>query len=132
MHMNDPAAPPHFVRDINADIQDGGWRWTGQHPTLQFNVKKRSGMKLTVDYTVPELTLRETGPVTIRFWLNEHLIEQVRRDQAGQQRLEKPVPIEWFRDDGVAVLAMDIDKLWVSKLDGLKFGFILTSAGFIE
>lgn len=132
IHMNDPAAPLHFVRDVTSDVQGGGWRWTLQHPTLHFVVRKRPGLKLRVDYSVAEITLRDTGPVTLRFFVNAHLIDQIHHDKAEIRRLEKTVPIEWLRDDGDAVLAMEIDKLWVSKLDGAKFGFILTSAGFVE
>ena len=132
IHVNDPAAPLHFVRDIGTDVHGGSWRWTLQYPTLRFVVKKRPGLKLVVDYAVAEDTLRDTGPVTIRFFVNTHQIAEVHHKTSGGQHLEKPVPVEWLRDDQDAVLAMEIDKLWTSKLDGLKFGFILTSAGFIE
>jgi hypothetical protein len=132
IHVNDPVAPLHFVRDVGPDVHDGSWRWTVQYPTLRFVVKKQPGLKLVVDYTVPELTLRDTGPVTFRFFVNAHPIAEVLHQTGGGQRLEKPVPVEWLRDDRNAILAMEIDKLWVSKADGLKFGFILTSAGFIE
>ena len=51
-------------------------------------------------------------------------------DNPGAQRFEKAVPGAWLDANGYAVLAAEIDKLWIpEKREAKPLGFILVSLG---
>ena len=130
--MSDPAAPNHILNDVGSDLHGAAWRWTGKRAALRFRVQSAKNRALAVDLTIAEETLRETGPVTIRFLVNNRELDKVRYDTPGPRRFEKPVPPGWLKTDFDTLVAFEIDKLWTSKLDGQQFGFILTQVGFVE
>jgi len=128
VEMGAPGARKSFVQDISEKL-DGSWRWCQQKPTVKVVVPSKLNWKYMVDLTVPEVTFKDTGPVTIAFTLNDHLVDRVRYAKAGQLHFEKPVRPEWVLVDQPNLLAAEIDKMWVSKEDGSRFGFILTRIG---
>lgn len=132
IHMNMPDAPDHFIEDVLPTVEAGGWRWTYQHPTLRFRVPAAKGLKLQVHLTVAEITFQQTGPVTISFFVNGHLLGTERYGSHGEQLFEKPVPPDWLTPDSPVTVRMDIDKMWVSPNDGARRGFILTRLGFVQ
>jgi hypothetical protein len=129
--MNEPSASSHFVRDISQDLQSGTWRWTQQRPTLIFMLRSTKGQKFSSDFTIADLTLQQTGPVTITITINDHVLDKTTYTQSGDQHFEKPVPEAWLRAKTENIVIMEIDKLWLAPLDKATFGFILTTAGFI-
>jgi len=131
IHMNDPWAPSHFIRDIGQELQGGTWRWTQQRPTMMFLVNSTKGQKFSSDFTIAELTLQQTGPVTISVTINDHLLDKATYAKSGYQHIEKEVPEAWLHAKAENIVVMEIDKLWVAPADKATFGFILTTAGFI-
>jgi hypothetical protein len=85
-----------------------------------------------MDFSLAEQTFRETGPVTLTFTLNGKFFDRVRYDKAGHQHYFRDVAPEFLHKNGVNLVAIDPDKVWVSKADGGKLAFILTYAGFVE
>jgi hypothetical protein len=128
VNMDDADAPGHFIRDISADLITS-WRWTGQRPALRIRVRDHEHLKYTIDFTLPEITFKDTGPVSIAFLVNDHVLDRVRYTTHGFKHFEKPVPPEWMEDYKDAAVSAEIDKMWTSKLDGARFGFILTRIG---
>jgi len=128
VHMSDADADSYFVKDI-ANALNGNWRWTGQRPTVHVLVRTTEDLHYTIDFTIPGVTFEQTGPVALSFYVNDRLLETVRYNSFGPQHFEKPVPPEWIRKDEQNTLAAEIDKIWVSKDDGSRLGFILTSIG---
>lgn len=130
VNMDDSDAAAHFVRDI----YDSGtsWRWTRQSPAVKLKIRSLESLKYTVDFTVAEVTFKDTGPVTITFTVNDHVLDRVRITAQGHQHFEKRIPAEWLALDQYAILGAQIDKMWVSKTDGAKFGFILSRIGLVE
>jgi hypothetical protein len=131
LNMDDPDAPTHFVRDISLGT-DTSWRWTGQKPAVKLRIRSVANLKYFIDFTLPEVTFRDTGPVTIAFTVNDHVLDRVRYAAAGYQHFEKAVPQEWLELNKDAVVGAEVDKMWVSKEDGTQFGFILSRIGLIE
>ncbi len=131
VNMNDPDAPAHIVKDINSHAE-GMWRWTQQTPTVKVKVRSTENLKYTIDFSLPEVTFKDTGPVTLSFSVNGHLLSQVHYDKSGEYHYEKLIPPEWLTVDQDALLAAEIDKVWVSKEDGVKLGFILTRIGLTQ
>lgn len=131
LDMDAPDATFHFVRDISPALI-ASWRWTDQHPAVRIRVRDKQNLKYTIDFTLPEITFKDTGPVTIAFLVNGHELDRIRYAVAGFQHFEKPVPPDWLEDYKDATVEAEIDKIWISKDDGARFGFILTRIGLTQ
>jgi hypothetical protein len=128
VNMGDPDAPRRFVQDIFLGEAEAGWRWTNQRPTVKVLVSPSEPLKYAIDFTVPEVTFKDTGPVTLSFYVNDHLLDRVEYTSHGSKHFEKPVPPDWLTP-AEQTLAAEIDKVWMAKEDGSKLGFILVRIG---
>ena len=131
MNMDDPDAPSRFVRDISADLA-GTWRWTGQRPTIHVFMRANENIRYLIDFAVPDATFKDTGPVTLSFYVNDHLLDSVRYAEPGDKHFEKPVPPEWIPEGRESTVSAEIDKVWTSPRDGNKLGFILVRMGLTQ
>lgn len=129
--MNDPAAEDHFLADIGP-LESGSWRWTRQHPTLRFVVPDPKGLKLSVDFSLSSDTMKETGPITIAYFVNGRALDTVRYEQPGGQHFEKAVPVDWLTGSEDVVVKLALDKVYTAPADGAKLGVTLVRAGFAE
>ena len=128
VEMEEPGLMLRVVRDISPDLTSN-WRWGFQRPALRLRVRETENLKFVIDYAVPEITFKDTGPVTIAFSVNDHVLDRVRVTAPGAQHFEKPVPAEWMAPDQDAIVGGEIDKMWPSPGDGKPFGFIITRMG---
>jgi len=126
--MSDGDAPEHFVRDIT-NTGTGSWRWTMQRPTVRVVLRSNENLTYTIDFSIAEATFKDTGPVTVSFFVNDHPLDKIRYASSGQQHFEKKVPQDWVQPNQETTLAAEIDKVWVSKEDGTHLGFLLTRIG---
>ncbi len=129
LEMSDPTVDRDIVADIAKGQQSSPWRWTGKKPTVHISLKSASNLKYRIQFALPEVTFKETGPVTITFLVNDRELDKVRYDTGGDKTFEKPVPLGMLKPMDENTLAAEVDKLWVSKNDGQKLGFILVSLG---
>jgi len=128
VEMADPDVDPLFVRDI-LPKGDAPWRWAGQRPALNIRVRSDENLNYTVDFTLPEITFKDTGPVDIAFTVNGRLLGRVRYTKPGPEHFEKAVPRNWLTIDTYAIVGAEIDKLWTDPGSGQKYGFIITRMG---
>ena len=110
----------------------GGWSWAGKRPTVGIRLQGNRQVYYEIDFAIADATFRATGPVSIKFLVNDHLLEEIRYDKPGPQRFEKLVPIEWLDFAKENLVTAEIDKVWTSPDDGAKLGFILNSMGLTE
>jgi hypothetical protein len=129
--MNDPYAEAHFLRDVGP-LENESWRWTGQRPTLRFVVPKIPKLRFVMDFGLSSETMKQTGPVTITYYVNGRVLDQVTYESEGQKRFEKIVPPDWLKDGEDVVASAELDKVWVSPEDGNKLGVTLVGAGFLD
>jgi hypothetical protein len=130
--MGAPDSSLYVVQGF-ASASEGPWRWAYEHPVLQFRGPDLAHPKFTMDVAIPERTFRYTGPVTLTVKVNGELLDTVRCAKAGQQpQYSREVPPGIVRKDQANLVSIDPDKVWVSKDDGTKYGFILVRAGFVE
>lgn len=119
-----------FVRDVQT--HDAGlWRWTGPDPELQFTLSSTSDRKLVYEFVINETTYKDTGPVTIQFFVNDHLLSRERYDSPGSKKFEKPVPKEWLDGKEKTRVRAKIENTWRGA-DGVLLGILLKRAGFPE
>lgn len=130
--MSDPGAEACFVQDISPALEANSWRWTGQRPTLRFVLEEVEELKFTMDFSVPGVTFKETGPATISFFVNGNLLDKVRYNSYGEKHFEKAVDSSWLEAGVDTVVVAEIDPVWVSPKDGTKLGIILVQAGFVK
>jgi hypothetical protein len=126
--MSDPDAELYLVRDIPGAVE-GAWRWTGKRPTIKLRPKTKEQLKYTIDFAIPEVTFKETGPVTLTFFVNDHVVDSVRYTEQGNKHFEKPVPADWIPTDQDVQVGAEIDKVWIAPQDKAQLGFLLIRIG---
>ena len=130
VNMNDPDAKSHFVKDISPALEGATWRWTAKRPTCKVLLVKTGGLKYLVDFTLWEGNMKQTGPVTVAFFIGDRLLDKVRYEHPGYQHYEIAVNPDWVQTADETIIAAEIDKLYVSPEDGVTLGFILSKMGF--
>jgi hypothetical protein len=130
VEMKASNAAEYVVRDISPTPE--GATWTFDHPELRFLLNSTSGLRFVADFGVPPVTMEQTGPVTISVRINGHPLGRIRCPAPGDRRFEKPVPPEWLDTTSYTRVEMEADKHFISPRDGVRLGFILHRAGFVE
>ena len=123
-----PEAATHIVKDIDPFVHVN-WVLTRQEPTLNIIAMSNQGMKLRVDFTLLEDSLRQTGPVQMTFRVNGKTLDEVRYDRPGHKIFETSVPADWLIPEHENTVSIGIDKLFTAE-DGTPYGFILSRIGF--
>ena len=124
--MTDVDARDHFVADIFEPLA-ANWRWTGRNPTIRLKAPPNLARAYSIEFAIPERDLRITGPVTLTFLVNGHVLDRKRYTAAGAYVFEKQIPPEWMAT-GEATLAAEIDKV-LPVPNGPPFGFLIVSIG---
>jgi hypothetical protein len=130
--MGDEDAAAHILGDINDALEGGTWRWTGQKPTVRLFLKTVTNLRLVMDFSIPGPVLEQTGPLTIRYVVNGHLVEALRYDTPGQKRFEKPVEASWLHRNGDNIVSAELDKVYIAEADKARLGIALTGIGFVD
>ena len=130
LNMADAGVEGHFIQDISAELEGNTWRWTGKRPTLRLHLKSNQKLVYSIGFAIAGSTFEKTGPVTLSFFVNDHLLDRVRYAAPGSQRFQKPVPADWLQPDDDAILGAEIDKVWTPPQPGdTSLGFILIALG---
>lgn len=130
--MDDSDADEAIVRDVQGRVEGIGWRWTHQYPELRFRLERTENQKLTIDFSFPEQNFKETGPVTVSFFVNGRLLDKVRYTTHGDKHFEKPVPAAWLKAGEYTFFRAAVDPPWIAPTDKARLGFVLFRVGFIE
>ncbi len=109
-----------------------GWSWTGKRPTVKIRLQGRKQVHYEMDFAVADATFKQTGPVTVTFFVNEHALESILYSKPGPQHYEKAVPLEWIKADTDNLVGAEVDKFFTSPDDGVKLGLILNRIGLTE
>ena len=129
--MGDEDSVSHIVSDISPG-NPAPWRWTFQKPTVKVVPRTNQGLRYVIDFSVPDVTFKVTGPVTMTFLVNDHVLDTVHYTASGEYHFEKAVPPEWVEALKDTTVAASIDKVWTAPADGAKLGFILTRIGLTQ
>jgi len=126
--MDDPQANEFLVKDISpgSDFR----RWAFMHPELRFRVKDPSHLTFTAELTVPEITFKVTGPVTVTYAVNGKTLGTLHVDHPGDFQVEKAVPEGLVEGGKYISVTFDAHPRWISPEDHAELSFLLRSAGF--
>ena len=94
-----------------------------RHPQLRFYLRGIEKLRFVMDMGVPETTFKETGPIVLTIFVNEHPLDKIRIDQPGDRHIEKPVPPAFLHAGSENFVSFETDKQWVSKEDGAVLSF---------
>lgn len=128
--MDDPDADAFLVRDISPE--HGETRWAFLHPELRLIVADARNLKFAVEFAIPAVTFRVTGPVTVSFGVNGKHLATMRCDHAGDYRLERAVPEGLVQARQAIRVTFEANPRWVSPEDGAQLSFLLRSVGFTQ
>ncbi len=129
--MTDDSVEARIVEDISRGHADA-WRWTGRHPTLRVRVPAATGLKYRIEFAIADVTLKDTGPVTVTFEVNGQALGRKTYPQAGTQTWEAPVPPQMLHPDEDNTIGASVDKVWTSPQDGSRLGMILSAIGLVR
>ena len=126
VRMTDVDARDHFVGEIFEPLA-ANWRWTGKNPTIRLEAPPNLQRAYRIEFAIPEQDLRVTGPVTLTFVVNGHVLDRKQYTAAGAYVFEEQVPPEWIAT-GEATLGAEIDKVMPAP-SGPPLGFLIVSIG---
>jgi hypothetical protein len=130
--MSDADAALHFVKDIDLEPPPGTvWRWVGPQATLKILALSTRNLKFSADFTLWPTAFEQTGPVELTFVVNTRQLDKVLYTTPGNKHFQKSIPEDWLTTEIESTISIAIDKMYVGA-DGKKFGFILSSAGFVQ
>lgn len=122
----------YFMKDILASAPPASECWTRQSPEIRFRLDANRHYEYRVHFYLPGQTLEKTGPMVIRYFVNDHELDRVRYDKPEDQTFARAVPREWIRPDDFTTVRMFVENPYTSPDDGAKLGFLLREAGFHE
>jgi hypothetical protein len=110
----------------------GGWSWTGKRPTVKVRLRSANHVHYEIEFAIAAATFQQTGPVSVTFFVNDHVLDTLHFSKPGPQHYEKAVPAEWLVLEKDNLAGAEIDKVWTSPDDGAKLGLILNRLGLTE
>ncbi len=129
--MSDSGADAYLVSGFR-ERSEGSWRWAHEHPVLRFQLPPLGGARFAMDFALPDLTFRATGPVTLAVSIDGHRLPPARYEQAGEHQFAAQVPAEFLPPAG-GVVRVEIEPDKVAEPNpGEKLSFVLIRAGFAE
>lgn len=128
--MGDPFAAEYVVRDISPEKSN--WRWAFVRPELKVRAPRTQRFRFAMEFAVPEVTFRVTGPVRVTCYLDGKSLGPMPVHEAGRHRYERPVPPGWVQPGATVSVTADVDKRYIAKDDGAQLSFLLSAAGFVE
>jgi hypothetical protein len=133
IHMSDADATKHFVRDISDELEASTWRWSNKNPAVKLSAPANpGGAKFTMNFAISDVTLKTTGPITLTYMIDDHVLDKVRYDSPGNKTYEKEVPAEWLEPGKETTVSAEVDKTWSAANDGPQPGVILVDIGFVQ
>lgn len=129
--MDAPGAANHIV----SGVLDGGgapWRWCERQAVLQFKLPETRGLRFRADIAVSEMTFAQTGPVRVDVAIDGKRLDTIVYDKPESRTTEIDVPEAMMTTGRPVVVTLTADKEWVEPGTGVRRGFILTSAGFVQ
>jgi len=128
--MGDPFAAEYIVRDVSPENSE--WRWTFVRPELKLRAQRSRNLKFEMDFAVPAVTLRQTGPILVTCFIDGRSLGPMRVADPGRHRYQKNVPDGWVQVGVPVSVSAEVDKRFVAKDDGAQLSFLLGAIGFMN
>ncbi|MBM3737294.1 MAG: hypothetical protein FJW39_16045 [Acidobacteria bacterium] len=126
--MGEPAAPPHFVRDVG-EAQPNGLRWTSGKSVFRFRLPHTGGLSLTAAFYYPNSIREEVGPATVIYRVNGRVVDRVKYGEGENHAFSHEVDSTWLHSGQDTLVEVETVPGWTSP-EGVKLGIALSSLGF--
>jgi hypothetical protein len=130
MTVSGAGAYKYFVDDVIMCPPKSVSCWTLDAPELKFWLSSNQDRVFTAKFKLSSDTLKQTGPLTIDYFINDRFLERVRYAEEGDHTYQRAVPAGWLRTGDYTIVKMQVRNPYVSPTDGVKLGVLLVSAGF--
>jgi hypothetical protein len=120
----------YFVDEIIMCPPKSALCWTLDAPELKFWLSSSQDRVFSANFKLASDTLKQTGPLVIDYFINDHFLERVQYAGDGDHTYRHAVPSSWLRTDDYTIVKMQIRNPYIAPADGAKLGVLLVSAGF--
>ncbi|MFN0101217.1 MAG: hypothetical protein ACKV2U_03895 [Bryobacteraceae bacterium] len=127
--FSDARSPDYVVSGFLPAAPDSFWRWATTSPTVRVRVSENTGLRLRVNFAFPEESHTPLLPITVKYFVNDHLLEAVIYRRAGMLEYRRPVPAEWLLVDADNLLRCEIEPVYIAKADLVKLSMIVSEIG---
>ncbi len=130
MSIGRPGASQYIVKGVLVGDPKADGYWTFDEPELRFRLSSVQHNVFREHFLLPFETLKQTGPLRVDFYVNEHLLDQARFAKDGEVIYQHPVPADWLKTDSLTMVRMKVLNPYIAPRDGARLGVLLRSAAF--
>jgi len=127
--FSDARSADYIVGGLLPAAPDSLWRWANEVFTMRVRVSERSGLRLRMTFAFPDESHKPLLPITVKYFINDKLLDTVAYKQAGVLEFRKAVPQEWLLQDADNLIRVEISPVYVAKADGMKLSMIVSEIG---
>lgn len=127
--LADPRSPEYLVDGFLNASPDQTWRWATDKPTVRVRVSDNKNLRFRMNFTFPDESHSPLLPITVRFFVNDHLLDTVVYRKTGILEFRKPVPAEWIPVNTDILLRAEVSPIYVAEADKQKLSLILSEIG---
>ena len=127
--MADPRSPDYVVEGFLPAGPGQSWLWATTNPTVRLRVSDTRGLRLRMNFAFPDDSHKALLPITVKYFVNEKLLDTVVYRQSGVLEYRKPVPGEWLKVNEDNRIRCEVSPVYVAQADGQKLAFVLSEIG---
>ena len=127
--FSDPRSPDYVVGGFLPNNPEDTWRWATTSPTVRVRVSTVENLRMRANFALPDESHTPLLPITVRYFVNDRLLDAVSYKKTGMQEFKKAVPADWLHTDAENILRCEISPVYVAKADGVKLSMIVSEIG---
>jgi hypothetical protein len=127
--FSDARSPDYVVSGFLPTAPEQTWRWASESPAVRVRVSTKAGLRLRANFAFPDESHKPLLPITVKYFLNDKLLDTVVYRQTGLLEFRKPVPPEWLVTEADNLIRFEISPVYVAKADGVKLSMIVSELG---
>ena len=127
--FSDARSPDYVVGGILPSAPDSLWRWANDVFTMRVRVSVRTGLRLRMNFAFPDESHKPLLPITVKYHVNDKLLDTVVYKQTGVLEYRKAVPPEWLLQDADNLIRLEVSPVYVAKADGVKLSMVVSEIG---
>ncbi len=128
--IGQPGAAQYLVKGVLPGLPNQQSAWTLDQPEFRFHLSSTGHHRFMERFYLPAVALKQTGPLHVDFYVNDHLLDQAVFPKDGDMIYEHDVPPAWLTTDGITTVRMDVRNPYVAPANGAKLGVLLKAASF--
>jgi len=127
--FSDERAPDYVLGGFLPAAPNEMWRWAADKPTVRVRTAVKDNLRLRVHFTLPDESHKPLLPITVRYFVNDRLLESVAYNRTGEMNYTKNVPPDWISTTADNQIRCEISPVYVAEADKAKLGMIISEIG---